>query len=302
MLRANVEREPRSVKRLLVLVLLVACNSRDSAPQAKTAPQEPSAVVVVNPGADPKHVVRYTLAKGAKVTTELAMEGSLKSGQQGGTMPSLIFDLDMQVEDVVISGDYKIRWTITAVHARDREGAKITASAVESKLDALAGVSVIATLRPDGKLDDSRIDLHGKAIPDGLAQQLTSLAQSMQQIAMPLPTVPVGVGAVWKTMRAVDQSGIKVMTGSTVTVKALDDHTMTLDIASEMHGADQKLQQGTTAVDVSHIAGSGTGHAVVDVSKLSMNSDFSSVFQADMKAQGQATTIDMELKITITSQ
>ena len=286
----------------VILALLVACQSRDSGPRLETRGTDPFAVSLIWPGAMPWHTVRYSLAKGAKVSLELALDVSLLSGGQGGAMPTMVFDLDLTVEDVTPDGSYKFRSTIAGMHARDRDGAKIAASALEGKLDAMTGVSIVGTLHPDGAMVDAHMDLAGKPVPEALAAQLSSLTQSMEHIATPLPTASIGVGAMWKSTRDVTQNGMKVETSSTVTVRTLDDHSMTFDVSSEMHGADQQIVQKNVTIDVSHLVGVGTGHAAVDLSRLAMNGEFASAFHADMRAAGQAAPVDMQMTIGISSK
>jgi hypothetical protein len=285
----------------VILALLAACpSSSGSKLQARGA--DPAAVSLLYPGAHPWGVVRYSLAKGAKVAIELALDMSLTSGGQGGAMPTMVFDLDLTIEDVAPDGSYTFRSTIAGVSARDRDGTKYPASALAGKLDAMNGVSIVGTLRADGTMVNPRMDLGGKSVPDALAAQLSSLTQSLERIATPLPTAPIGVGAIWKTTRDVDQSGLKVATSSTVMVSALDHRTLTFDVASEMHGADQQIQQKNVTIAVSHIAGVGSGHAVVDLSRLAMTGDFASAFHADMSADGQSEPVDMQLTIGISSK
>lgn len=300
----------------VVLALAISCKSQHDAPTpeptsptntpapaAVSAPKlDTDAIQLVAPGAEPRHVVRYQLVKGTTATIEMALDTTLVSGGQGGAMPTMIFELDMRVEDVASNGSYRFRSTITGVHARDRDGAKVQASQVDGKLDAMSGVAIVGTLATDGQISDARVELGGKTVPDTLAAQLASLAQSMHHIATPLPSEPIGVGAVWKTTRDIDENGLKASSISTVTVRAIDDHTLTLDTASELHGADQQITQQNTTIAVSQIGGSGSGHAVVDVSKLAMNAELESSFHANMKAMGQDAPVTMQLKISISSK
>jgi hypothetical protein len=293
--------------RVFVLAFVIACQAHHDAPPPPPNPTPPapaaapSAVQLVSAGAEPRRVIRYQLAKGTTVAMELALDTTLVSGGQGGAMPTLIFELEMRVEDVAADG-YRFRSTITGVHARDREGAKVQASQVDGKLDAMTGVAIVGSLATDGEISDARVELAGKTVPDALAAQLASLAQSMHHIATPLPSVPFGIGAVWKTTRDIDENGLKASSVSTVTVRAIDDHSLTLDTSSALHGADQQITQQNTPISVTQIGGSGSGHVVVDVSKLAMNAEFTSSFHADMKAMGQDAPITMELNIAISSK
>src|ERR1700689_3863635 len=79
---------------------------------------QPPGLEIVSPGAEPKRLLRYAIAKGTKTPFELA------------------------VEDVLPDGTMKIRTTVVEVTARDRAESHVTAAALAAQTDQLKGLAI----------------------------------------------------------------------------------------------------------------------------------------------------------------
>jgi hypothetical protein len=289
-----------SVKPLQVAALLAVFACREKQPPKPPPPPDPLAVHLLAPGAEPKRLLHYAIPKGASVPLELALDVSLVTDGLGGAMPTFVFDLDLAVEDVLPDGRMLVRATITDASARDRPESKVEAKAVASRVAAVKGVVITGTLTPDGKLEGAKVDA-GK-LPDTVAAQAASLTESFEHIAMPLPTVPIGVGAKWTTTRELDNNGMHSTATNTVEVTSLDPDKVGFAVTTAITGPPQTVMQQNVAIDVSALTGSGGGSGSIDLAHFTMTYALTAKLHADMAAQGQKSSLDLEMTTTITSR
>lgn len=289
-----------SVKALQVTALLAVFACREKQPPKPPPPPDPLSVHLVSPGAEPRHLLRYALPKGASVPLELALDVSLVTGGLGGAMPTFVFDLDLSVEDVLPDGRMLVRATITDASVRERPDSKIDPKAVASRIAAIKGVAITGTLTPDGKLTGAKVD--AQKLPDTVAAQASSLTESFEHIAMPLPTVPIGVGAKWTTTRELDNNGMRSTATNTVDVTALDGDKVSFTVTTQIAGPPQTVTQQNVAIDVSSLTGSGGGSGSIDLAHFAMTYALTAKLHADMAAQGQNSALDLEMTTTITSR
>jgi hypothetical protein len=288
-----------SVKALQVVALLAVFACRQKEPP-KPPPPDPLAVTLISPGAEPKRVLRYALPKGASVPLELALDVSLVTDGLGGAMPTFVFDLDLAVEDVLADGKMLVRATITDASARDRPDSKVEAKAVASRVAAVKGVVITGTLTPDGKLQGAKVDT--QKLPDTVAASASSLTESFEHIAMPLPAVPIGVGAKWTTTRDLDNNGMRSTATNTVEVTSLDGDKVGFTVTTAITGPAQTVTQQNVPIDVSGLTGSGGGSGSIDLAHFTMTYALTAKLHADMTAQGQKSSLDLEMTTTITSR
>lgn len=279
------------MKSLFVLapLALVACKSHEAPPPKP--PPDPLAAVIVSAGAEPRHVVRYAMAKGTKTDVELTIDASLATGDMKNTMPVQTYVLETVVEDLLPDGRMKLRSTIVHALAHDTEGASVEAKALAGRLASLEGTAITATLAPDGKLGDIALDDGGKPQPDA-----AQLLAGFERVAMTLPHEPIGVGARWTSARELAPGGVKTTASSTIDVTALDATKLGFHVTTELHGADQQVTMEGVAIDVAHIAGTGSGQGTIDLERLANTSEMTLALKADMTAQGQTSPMQLELK------
>ncbi len=278
-----------------------ACNKEDKSSAAgsgaKTLTTQ-NGLEVLSAGAEPKKLLRYTVTKGTKTPVEFAMDIDMEAGM-AMSMPTLVMMMDIGVDDIAADGKMKLRSTVTNVGVRDRPGSTIKASMLAGQLEMLNGISMTASLSPDGAIKDATME-GGKSLPEAMKAQMGSMSQNLEQVAMPLPTVPVGVGAKWKAAKTIEQNGMKMTTINTVEVTAIDGDKMTFKSTSDITGPNQSIHQGGMTVDMEDIAGGGSGKGTIDLAKLVMSADIDIHFNAKMKAEGQSGPLSMKMKMVLT--
>jgi hypothetical protein len=112
--------------------------------------------------------------------------------------------------------------------------------------------------------------------------------------------VPVGIGARWRTTRDLEENGLHTSTTNTIDLTAIDGDKLTFSLATEIHAADQKVAQQGVDIDVSHLAGTGSGQGTIDLAHFVMTGELSAAMHADMTAAGEASAMDLSMKTTIT--
>ena len=277
----------------LAVVALGACGHSDDAPP----PPDPLAVVVASAGSEPRQLARYALAKGTTTRLELAIDTELAAGDMGGPAPTFVITLELHVDDVLPDGRMLLRTTIVDASAREREGSKVPLPAATQAQAELRGVVITATLAPEGKLADAKFDTGGKPLPDSAAAQVAQVAQSFEQLAMPLPAVAVGPGASWTSTRQLDVGGMQMTSTSTIELVGIAGSQLAYAMTTTLRGDDQQVQRGGLAIDVTNLHGEGDAIGTIDLAHLAMTSTFEAKFHADMAAAGEKTPIDVATRV-----
>jgi hypothetical protein len=269
------------------LVAATACKHDATPPPAAVAPD----LELLSPGAVPRPA-RYHLAKGQTAALELQTEMTISVGGHDNAIPALVMQLDLATVDVATDGTAKVRTTIanaTTVGGPPQ---------LQERLGELRGIAIAATLSPDGKLHDAAADLTGKKLSPAVTDQMQSLTQSFEQIAMPLPLEPIGVGAKWRTKRSLKQGGMSLTTVTTIEVNAFDGDHLGFTMKSELTGPDQDVETPGGKIHMRDIRGSGSGHGTIDLAKMAMTGEIATSFHAEMASSERNEPLDMTIKLT----
>lgn len=281
-----------------------ACGPDKAAPAPPPAERAPTPAVdgltVLEPGAAPLHLLRYTLAPGARTTVELALDLDIDAGGLGGTLPTVIVQSEIAVLEVRPDASALIRTTILDVRAQDRAGTLMPARSMTEHMQLLRGIALVGELRPDGGLGELALGPTATPLPPALAQQLDSVRRGLAQLAMPLPTTPVGIGARWtygRTIRPAASTDLAVdmHARTTITLTDLALPRVTFTSTTEVTGADQRVTQAGLTVAVSKIAGTGHGAGTLDLGQLTLTGELAQSLTSVMEAGGETTPMRMDM-------
>ncbi len=273
-----------------LVILVAACEGKGD----KQAPIEPPDLQMVSAGNAPRKLLRYHVPKGTSQGLEVTIDMTLAAGEMGGPVPTIVMSLLLGAEDVTADGTMKLHTTIVEVTARDRADSKIPASALSGPLEAMKGIAMTSTLSPNGRIGKSQIE-GGKQLPADVAAQLTALTASFENVVMPLPNEPVGVGAVWRSSRDLTQNGMKLTTVNTFNVTAITGDKIEYTMETQVHGADQTITQAGTTVEIKDVTGAGGGKGTLQLDKLAFDSELTAQLRSKMQAQGESTATPMML-------
>ena len=291
----------KPISLVLTAALVMACNkepprSQEAAGSATTKTVKDGIEILVE-GAQPRKLLRYAVAKNTHSPIEIAMDMDLDAGIKN-IAPTLVMVMDIGVDDVTPDGKMKLRTSINDVSARDRPGAA-SAAMLKGQLEMMTGTTMTATLGPDGSLKDAAFE-SSKKMPEAMREQLAGVTGNLDRIALPLPSVPVGVGAKWRASKSVAQNGMNVTTVTTFEVTKIDGNVFSYKTTVSITGPDQQVTMGGMTTQVSGIAGSGTGEGTVDLAKLAMSGTQDVQFAASMAAGDDKTELKTSMKVVMT--
>jgi hypothetical protein len=284
-------------KRVIWLaVLATSCKDR----RAQPPPPEPVGLELASSGVLPRAPLRYALAKGTTSALAFDITSHVAAGEQADASPPIHVALDVAVTNVFSDGRMQLALTIRSLGAT---GDDPTAMHVDSLGSAFAGLSMVATLAPDGTISD----IETKSTPgfdalEGIDKAaVAQIASAFRQLAMPLPSVPVGIGATWTTTRPLAANPVAMTATTTVVLTGRTGSAITYAITSELHGADQTTVQDGTSVEVAHISGSASGNGTLDLAKFAVDSTQSAELHMNMTTGSDRTAMTMRQVLRVSS-
>ncbi|GEM_PF-3080904 len=279
-------------------MMLVGCKQPD--PPAPPAPPAKSDLVVVTAGAPPQQLLRYHLVKGSKAIVELELDEKLAAGEMKSSSPSLSFTLEVSVDEVLPDGAMKLTSTITDMTARgapDQPGVPH----VTSEAAAIKGTAITSLLRPDGSIDHVKANID-KQISASAKAEVDQIVRAMPKLVMPLPSVPVGVGAKWRTSRGLGPASPLALTSvTTIDLTGIAHDVINYTVTSTVHGDDQVVKQDDVEVDCKAITGTATGNGSFDLGKLAINGALAAELHMDLTTGSDKTSMLMQLDLHTSS-
>jgi hypothetical protein len=282
-------------------------------------------VTVLQAGAAPRQVLHYQLTRGAITASELTYDFDVRADdtRDAAGTPTLVLTLETTVEDVLADGSAALRIKVVGARLRDRPSGQaaepsdgrvadqpdnqVGSDLVRAQAAAAQGVVIHERVAPDGRISDARIE---PAVPlAGSAQtRVDSLVQSLQQVAMRLPTDPVGVGATWTERKPLPEGGIRAMSETTYTLTGLTGTTIRYTGAGQATGATQVIEQDGMTVEVKDPRGHSETQGSIDLAHYGLDVTTSSSFAAAMAVDAgknapgaPSSTVEITVKLQIAS-
>jgi len=283
----------------LAASVIAACGNEPAEKPPPPPPPAPGSVHVVSPGMPPYEPLRYRVAKGTRTHLEVVLDVDVDAGGQGGTLPSFVMTTELAIDDVLADGTAKLRATIVDMTTRDREGSLVPAAQLDDAMQLMRGLVTTGTLASNGALRELAIEPGDRRLPPALATQIDNLSRSIEQIAMPLPDEPVGLGASWTQQKTFEQGGLELTTTTTFTLVSREGGRFAFTSRTELGGKDQTVTQNGTTVRVSGLRGEGTGKGTVDLARLALDAELAHEMSSEMSAQDQTARMRMKMATRI---
>lgn len=271
----------------MLLVVAAACGS-----DPKPTVRDLNGIELIWPGQPPRQVLRYAVTQGAKSRLEVAVDVDLDAGGQGSPLPRVTVTSELLIEAVHADGSARVRLTILDITSTARDLATVSAGAMTDHMQLMKGVVLVGTLLPDGGLRELQANAAVK-LPPGLEQQLAQVQSAVQQIAMPLPRVPVGAGAMWRQIKTIDHGGMQLVAATTFSLGSIEGSVVTYTIAMSLVGRDQTVTLLGTPIQMKGIGGSGAGRGSLDLRHMSIAGDSTLAFHSQMTAAGETDLMQM---------
>ncbi len=260
------------------------------------APATMDGVQLLNLGTEPQRVLRYHLKKGAHTPLEMAMNLDLDLAPRPMKMPTIVLVLEIAVEDVLAGGSARVKTSVTRAKLLDRPDQTLDATTLAPMSEMLTGMTYTATLAPDGSMSNGQI---AGAAPGRMKAQLEDMTRAIEQVAMRLPTVPVGVGAKWSSRKTTKQNGVEITTVTTTQLTAIDGDNFEFTSETTLSAPDQKTVQQGAEIEIKDVGGGGSGKGGVDLSTMAMHGAITSEFRGTISTGGQNSPMRVVMQLTL---
>lgn len=237
---------------------------------------EPSRPVVtlLEPGAEPRRVLRYSPDEGLEQLLESEMRMSMESTVDGTPAPSTVLPPMHMVMKIAVTGAdddvYQYSYELQKAEVGKAEGANpMVVSAMEKELAKTVGLRGTSRVDHRGMTLDATVD-----VPDGVPPRMKAMFKGLQrgvdQMSAPMPAEAVGVGARWKVEQVIDQNGIVMTQTATFTLDELESDTARLSIDLVQNAKPQEFRPSGMPVvgELLALEGKGSGKSTLDLGKL----------------------------------
>ncbi len=289
-----------------------AGDTQSRPPPARAAGQ--GEVRLLDPGAEPRQVLRLHPKAGDKQTTsmELKLGMNMKLGDVETPMklPAMNMTMDVTVQSVSPEGDITYQMVMGDTTVSEEAGTMPqVADAIKAALGGVKGLS--STLKISNRGVSRGVDM---SVPSGadpqMRQALDQMKESFARMAAPLPEEPVGKGARWESKTPVKSQGMTINQAASYELVSIDGEQINVKSTVTQHAANQKIENPAmpgVKLDLTKMAGSGTGDMVINLGqvvpvggKLDFHTDLS--MGMNLGNQNQSMNMKMDIGIRLQSK
>lgn len=282
------------------------------ASQAKNIPQ----VKLLSAGQAPQEPLRLQIAGSHKEVMVMTMRMAMAM-EMGGTqampytkLPATAMNMGLNIGAIERSGDFRYDFALDSIDVLpDADSPPGMVDAIKAAMGDLKGMSGFSQVTSRGEVCDAGFTLPENVSPQ-VKQTMDGMQQSMQQIAIPFPVEPVGVGAKWEVTTHLSHSqGIELT--QTATYELLERSGTTVKLGTTLRQSAQPQEMkppgvpsGATVM-LESMESSGSGTTVFDMTKVvpqdgTMKLSTKIAMQVDAMGQKQAMKMTMDLDLTCT--
>lgn len=278
-------------------------------PPGFPAPGQPGIVTLVSPGNAPRAAVRYKVAPTFKSRLDMVMTMGMNMDMGGMqmpmSMPSMKLSADVAVTGVAPTGDitYDIVFSDMTIDPAGADPNMV--AAMQGALPSMKGMKGTAVVSSRGVHKSVNMDM--STVSPAFQQTMQAMSSSLENMSLPFPEEPIGLGAKWTVKQALSSGGMKTFQTINVELTAIDGNQITLGVKNEQTAPPQpvsnpQLPPGAT-VSLVNLTGTGTGTMKIKLDSLvptsEMNAKTTTVMDMSMSGQSQRMSVDTTLKVTI---
>lgn len=252
---------------LACAIVLAGWGPHDRGKQA--AADDGPKVELITRGEHPKRL-RYRhedAEQWARMTMRFGQTMSIDGAEMPGPQMPATVSL-MRVTTKPADGGAAMTSTIIEMKA---DGDSPAAAMMNSVYQGITGVTIAGHVDERGRFSDMHTDM-GQGLDPQLAQMIEGTEQSMNQMTVPMPDEPVGVGGSWRVTQQIDANGMHFAQTLTATVTAIDGDVVTLTIDQHAEVPEQDIDSpmlppGST-LHVTSGTGQGGGTQVINLRRV----------------------------------
>lgn len=210
-------------------------------------------VTLTEPGAEPRAPMELAPTAGDSVALDMRMASQASQtidgeAQPNQPIPAMLMGFEATVDEVTDD-------EIVMSFVYDKAEFESDDPAVSGALDSMVGLTGTITTTRNGVFVDGAVDTSG--LDPMLAQAVGQLDAQLEQLTLPLPTEPVGVGAAWTTTTAIDSNGVVFCAVATYRLTEFDGNAYALETELTQQAEPTTIEDSTGSIEV--VEGSGTG-------------------------------------------
>jgi hypothetical protein len=241
----------------------------------------PPLVRLLEPGAEPRADLSYTLVKGASQKMAMGMDMAVGIKSKGQSvpqmpMPHMTMTFDSNAADKNTAGDFRIESRLTATSV-DPNGAQQEqmARALRPQIEAMKGLGMAYWVSPKGQVRDVKLDIPA-SVPAAAQQLMNGMSQSFESMVTPLPQGPVGAGARWQVVTRMNSGGADILQSAIYTLKSRSGARAALGVTIVQLAANDTIHTAQMpagmSAKVKSFSSGGSGNNSVDLKSVAPES------------------------------
>lgn len=244
-------------------------------PETSSTIPEPTGPRVLDPGAQPRQVLRLDFTEGEQVSFQVVTDldvtqttGEERDEQQVDT-PAVVQVMTMTVDRVHDDGaEAEVSFEVTAasVYPEDRF-AQETIDEMNLGLGALVGLGGSGRIAQTGEVTSFEYRYEGD--DPAVVESLDQMASQLQALTPSFPAEPLGVGARWVEETQAQLSGVSFSQATTYELIDMTDGAIEFSSTVEQSAGPQDLDLGEAGeARLTSYSGSGSGSGLFALSNL----------------------------------
>ncbi|MGO8928592.1 MAG: DUF6263 family protein [Limisphaerales bacterium] len=288
----------------------------EAQPEAKAAAETSTTQVkLLEPGAEPRQVLRLHPKPGDKQTLALTIKMNMESKMgevetPAMKIPAIKMNLEATVKSVAENGDITCDLVMGDLSVSDEPGGTpAVAEAMKAAFSGIKGISRSGIISSRGF--SKKADFKTPADSNPQARQLMDQMKDLySQFAISLPEEAVGPGAKWEVRLPIKAQGMTIDQTVTYEVVRIEGDTLTTKSTIVQQAANQKVQNPAmpgVKLDLTKMTGRGTNELTFDLAKLlpiagSARDHTETAMAMNMGGQKQPMTMKMDVAIQFESK
>lgn len=283
--------------------------------KSSSASSSKSTVKLLDPGAEPRKVLRLHVKAGDQQTVIMTLKMNMDMGGAAAgkanaipSIPAISIPMDVTIQNVAPNGDLTYEMVFEEPGLADEPGTSpLVTQAMKAALSGFKGLTMTGLMSDHGITRKVDVKLPAGVNPQ-VRQTLDQMKENMLNTGSPLPGEPVGAGAKWEVKMPVKSSGMTLNQTTDYQLVSDDGDHLSTTFTQTQSAANQKMQNpamGAAQMNVIQLTSTSSGNVTSDLSKLmplQATIDSHMEMNSEITAGGKTQPMDMKMGINISIQ